>query len=109
LEEYIVRKIIITALAILVGSTVPSVAQTYRSEARESRQEYRIYRGAARGELTPQELRQIERQQRRIDRSQVRATRDGYISPKERRRIERQQDRASRNIYRKNNNGRYID
>ncbi|TDK37528.1 hypothetical protein E2F50_11800 [Rhizobium deserti] len=103
------KKIVIAALAVIVGSAMPSVAQTYRSEARESRQEYRIYRGAARGDLTPQELRQIERQQRHIDRSQSRATRDGYISPKERRRIERQQDRASRNIYRKNNNGRYID
>jgi Tfp pilus assembly protein FimT len=100
------RKIIISALAVLIASALPSFAQTYRSEARESRQEYRIYRGAARGELTPQELRKIERQQHRIDRNQRRAARDGYISPRERRRIEQQQDRASRNIYRKSTNGR---
>lgn len=100
------KKIIISALALLVASAVPSFSQTYRSEARESRQEQRIYRGAVRGELTPQELRNIQRQQRRIDRNQTRAARDGYISPSERRRIERQQDRASRNIYRKSTNGR---
>ncbi|CDZ28564.1 hypothetical protein [Neorhizobium galegae] len=102
------KKIIITALALLVASAVPSLAQTYRSEARENRQEYRIYRGMARGELTPRELRNLARQQHRIDRAQSRAGRDGYISYRERQRIERMQDRASRNIYRKSNNGRDI-
>ena len=102
------KKIIITALALLVASAVPSFAQTYRSEARENRQEYRIYRGMARGELTPRELRNLSRQQYRIDRAQSRAGRDGYISYRERQRIERMQDRASRNIYRKSNNGRDI-
>lgn len=102
------KKIIISALALLVVSAVPSFAQTYRSEARENRHEYRIYRGIARGELTPQELRNITRQQHRIDRAQWRASRDGYISHRERRKIERLQDRASRNIYRKTHNGRGI-
>ncbi|HEV7415645.1 MAG TPA: hypothetical protein VGN98_05785 [Tianweitania sediminis] len=102
------KKVILGALALVIASAVPSLAQTYRTEAREVRQEHRILRGAVRGDLTRQELRQIERQQRRIDRSQWRAARDGYISPRERRRIERQQDRASRNIARKTHNGRYV-
>ena len=100
------KKIIVSARSILVGSRVPGLAQTYRSEGREYRQEYRIYRGMARGELTPQELRNLSRQQQRIDRAQWRASRDGYVSYRERQRIERMQDRASRNIYRKSNNGR---
>ena len=100
------KKIIITTLALVVASALPSFAQTYRSEARENRQEYRIYRGMARGELTPQELRNIARQQQRIDRAQNRAARDGVVTVRERREIERRQDNASRNIYRKSNNGR---
>ena len=102
------KKIILSALAIVVASAIPSFAQTYRSDGREYRQEYRIYRGMARGELTPQELRNLSRQQYRIDRAQRRASRDGYISYSERQRIERMQDRASRNIYRKSHNGRDI-
>lgn len=102
------KKIILTAVAVLMASSMPSLAQHHRAEAREYRQEHRIVRGAVRGELTPQELRQIQRQQRRIDRSQHRAARDGYISASERRRLERQQNRASRNIYRKTHNGRTI-
>lgn len=100
------RKIIIGALALVMVSAVPSFAQTYRSEARENRQEYRIYRGMARGELTPREMRKIARQQHRIDRAQSRAARDGYVSRRERQKLERMQDRASRNIYRKTNNRR---
>ncbi|NSZ10117.1 MULTISPECIES: hypothetical protein [Agrobacterium] len=102
------RKIIISALALLTVSfaALPVQAQTWRSEARESRQEYRIHRSARRGELTPREYRQLQRQQHRIDRAQRRAARDGYVSRRERREIQRMQDRASRNIYRKSHNGR---
>ncbi|KQQ38106.1 hypothetical protein ASG19_03280 [Rhizobium sp. Leaf306] len=102
------KKIAITTLALVMASAfaVPSFAQTYRSESRENRQENRIYRGAVTGKLTPQELRNIARQQNRIDRAQNRAARDGVITPRERREIERRQNNASRNIYRKNNNGR---
>ena len=102
------KKMIIAAVAIVMASTVPGLAQTYRSEAREHRQDHRILRGVTQGEITAREYRNIQRQQSRIDRAQRRATRDGYVTQSERRRIERMQDRASRNIYRKSNNGRYV-
>ncbi len=103
------KKIILSALALLTISfaAVPAAqAQTWRSEARESRQEYRIHRNARRGDLTPREYRQLQRQQHRIDRAKRHAGRDGYVSPRERRQIERMQNRASKNIYRKSNNHR---
>jgi hypothetical protein len=100
------KKIIVTALALVMASSVPALSQTYRTEGREYHQDGRILRGAVRGQLTPQELRNLSRQQNRIDHSQRRAARDGYITPAERYRLERQQDRASRNIYRKTHNGR---
>lgn len=102
------KKIIVSALALLTVSfaALPSQAQTWRSETRESRQDHRIQRNAHQGHLTPREYRQLKRQQHRIDRAQHRAARDGYVSPRERRQIERMQDRASRNIHRKSHNGR---
>jgi hypothetical protein len=100
------KKIVISALALVMASAIPSLAQTYRAEGRENQQERRIMRGAVQGELTPQEMRNIQRQQNRIDRAQNRAARDGVITARERREIERRQDNASRNIQRKNNNGR---
>ncbi|MBS9719748.1 hypothetical protein JYU29_03495 [Tianweitania sp. BSSL-BM11] len=100
------KKIVLSAVAVLIASTMPGLAQTHHTQSREYRQGHRIERGIARGELTPRELRQIQRQQRRIDRSQHRAARDGYITPAERRRLERQQNRASRNIHRKTHNNR---
>lgn len=103
------KKIIISALALLTvtfAAAPMAQAQSWRSEARESRQEYRIHRSARRGDLTPREYRQLQRQQHRIDRAKRHAARDGYVSPRERRQIERMQNRASKNIYRKSNNGR---
>lgn len=99
------KKILISAIALVMASSVPVFAQTHRAEARENRQEYRIHRSLRQGELTPREARQLSRQQQRIDRAQARASRDGHISRQERRRIEQMQDRASRNINRKSNNG----
>lgn len=103
------KKIIIGAIAAVIAIAIPtfSQAQTYRSEAREHRQEHRIYRGAVRGELSPHEARRLAQQQRRIDRAKQRAGRDGYVTRNERHRVERMQDRASRNIYRKTHNDRY--
>jgi len=49
------KKIIISALALVMASSVPVFAQTYRSEAREYRQEQRIHRALRQGELTPRE------------------------------------------------------
>ncbi|MBE7183322.1 MAG: hypothetical protein INR68_02805 [Methylobacterium mesophilicum] len=104
------KRFIVGALALAMASTfaVPSFAQTYRSEARESRQDYRIHRQLRRGELTPREYRNLKRQQYRVDRAQRRASRDGVITWRERQRIDRMQNRASRNIYRKSHNGRYV-
>ncbi|MNE13576.1 hypothetical protein D3C80_1064160 [compost metagenome] len=104
------KKIVIGAMALMMAATIPTLsqAQTYRSEAREHRQDYRIYRGAVRGELTPGELRQIQRQQNRIDRFKARTARDGYVTRGERRKIDQMQDRASRNIYRKTHNNRSV-
>lgn len=100
------KKMILAAVALVIASSVPTLAQTARSEIRENRQEHRIGRALVQGKLTPQETRKLVRQQNRIDRTKARASRDGYVSTRERRKVERMQDRANRNIYRKANNNR---
>jgi len=101
------KPLIFSAAALfLAASALPSAAQTWRTERREDNQQQRIWRGGLKGELTPREMRNLARQQQRIDRAQRRAAADGVITPRERRELERMQDRASRNIYRKKNNQR---
>lgn len=103
------KTILIGAVALaMTAAALPAAAQGSRSENREVRQDYRIYRGVTRGEITPREARRLERQQNRVDRTQRRAARDGVITWEEQRRIERQQDRASRNIHRKSHNNRIM-
>lgn len=104
------KKTLIAAVAgILALTTVPSMAQTYRSDARQYRQQERIERGYHHGRVTPREARRLERQQRRIDRVEQRARyyNNGHIDPRSARKIERMQDRANRNIVRANRNGVY--
>lgn len=100
------KRIVLSAIALTMAATLPALAQSPRSEAREYRQDGRIYHALRRGEITPREYRNLTRQQSRIDRAQYRASRDGVVTREERRRIERKQDRASRNIYRKAHNQR---
>ena len=79
---------------------------TPRIERREWRQEQRIRQGWQSGELRRGERARLRAGQRRIDRMEWRAARDGRFSGMERRRIDRAQDRQSRRIYRLKHNRR---
>ncbi len=97
------KKTVILALTgILVATSMPAMAQTYRSDERQWRQDNRIERGIRTGRITPREAARLDRQQRRIDRVErrARAYNNGYIDPRSARKIERMQDRANRNIHR---------
>ena len=77
-----------------------------RVERREHLQSMRIHDGIRRGELDPREARMLERGQRRIERAEDRAERDGRITPRERWHLSRMQDRQSARINRARHNGR---
>jgi hypothetical protein len=97
------KKTVILALSgILVATSMPAMAQTYRSDVRQYRQHERIERGLHTGRITPKEARRLARQQHRIERVERRARyyNNGYVDPRSARKIERMQDRANRNIYR---------
>lgn len=97
------KLMLIVGLVALVSLT--SMAQTPVINGREASQRVRIHHGRASGEITRTEARHLNRQQRRIHRSERWAKADGHVSPREKARITRKQNRASRNIRRAGHNG----
>ncbi|MCB0855787.1 MAG: hypothetical protein KDD63_26380 [Bacteroidetes bacterium] len=96
-------KIKISILALFLAfATTGLMAQTATPKVTKTQvnQQKRIIHGAKNGELTKQEARQLERQQRRINRTKKVAKADGTVTPKEKMVINRRQKRASKNIYR---------
>jgi hypothetical protein len=64
----------------------PQINQQERSlsiDQRQARQEQRIQRGVARGDITQREARMLWRQQREIDRAEADARADGRINRRE--------------------------
>ena len=101
---------VLAAVVFVIGFSIVTNAQTYRRNhninARETRQERRIYQGVASGELTQREALRLDREQDRVDRieNRYRRTGDG-LSPRERQRLERDLNRTSRDIYRQKHDG----
>jgi hypothetical protein len=101
---------VLAAVVFVIGFSVVTNAQTYRRShninAREARQERRIYQGVASGELTQREALRLDREEDRIDRIEARYRRTGDgLSPRERERLERDLNRSSRDIYRQKHDG----
>jgi len=68
--------------------------------ARERRQQARIWQGAQSGELTRREFMGLERMESRIEADEARARADGRFTLQERARINHELNAASRRIYR---------
>ena len=96
--------IFLAATAVIVMNV--TVADARPIELREHRQEMRIHQGLRRGDLTRMEARRLQRGERRLDRAEAFAWRDGRLSPGERHRLNRMLDRQSRRIHRLRHNGR---
>src|SRR5215813_13339890 len=96
---------ILAAMIFAIGFSIVANAQGYRRNhninAREARQQRRIDQGIVSGELTNNEIRRLEREQERIERTEDRYRESGGgLSPRERLRLERDLNRSSRDIYR---------
>jgi hypothetical protein len=93
------------------GQPVPQVTGEYASPSsghwarRQQRQEERMQQGLASGQLTPQEARRLQHEQRRIQGAEGRMRADGNLSPRERTRLNTMQQRSSQDIYRLRHNG----
>jgi hypothetical protein len=95
-------KMLFTAVFGLAALAAAMPAEA-RINQRQDRQQQRIFRGIASGELTARETYRLARQQGRIAGYEARSRADGPgLTGRERYRLERMQDRASRSIYRRN-------
>lgn len=96
--------LIFAALLIVAGLSVETNAQ-YRQRhninAREARQQRRIYQGVRSGSLNRRETYRLERQQVNLRRTEARYRRSGSgLSWRERQNLQRRENRTSRSIYR---------
>lgn len=104
------RYIKATALMLLIASTVagaasnPAEAYKYGVNARQQRQQNRIYNGVANGSLNRREAARLERQQYALNQREARL-RQGGLTPTERYKLESQQNRLSQNIYGQKHDG----
>ena len=103
--------IAILAAALLVA--VPALAQTPGSarritatENRDTREETRIDKGVADGQINANEAAHLNDQQARIDTAQTRLAADGNFSRRDYAKVDYRQDRANRSIFRARNNRR---
>ncbi|MEP6646212.1 MAG: hypothetical protein ABJC12_03920 [Saprospiraceae bacterium] len=97
------RIIILGAIVLGTLSTVAAQTATPVITSTQIEQQGQITTGQMNGELTKQETRRLERQQRRIARHKHDAKSDGKVTRREARKIRKEQMEADRNIYRKTN------
>ena len=94
----------LTCLVISFGLALPalSVAEpTTRKHGkhRGRHQEKRIHEGVRSGELTKDEAKELQSEQRGIRQQRREALKDGKLTPEERKQLEEARDKASENIY----------
>lgn len=94
-------KTLVTALAVLVGTTAFASATINN---RQARQNYRIWQGVASGEVGYWEYKRLQRGQQRVQRLENIVKRDGVVTPFERSVIRAYQNQQSRRIWRLKHN-----
>jgi hypothetical protein len=96
--------IVVAAIAALfVVDASAQTSSTPRTDGRQATQKARIKTGEASGQLTDKEGRKLERGQKKVQRQENRAKRDGKVTAKERARLEKTQDKQSADITRQKN------
>jgi hypothetical protein len=80
--------------------------QRHSINARDARQQNRINKGVADGQITPRGAAAADARQAHIDNEEgrMRAADNGHLTAQDRHTIARQQNRASQNIYDRNHN-----
>lgn len=81
-------------------------ARRWGVNARENRQQNRIYNGVANGSLTQHEAARLGKQQIKLARREARMRQSGNgLTNNERAKLERQENRTSRSIYNQKHDG----
>ena len=103
--------IIAASLVIVPASTLVAQNTTYDQRhsvnARDSRQQARINKGVADGQITPKGAAAAESHQAHLnaEQSNMRAADNGHLTAQDRHKVARQQDRTSQRLYDRNHNG----
>ena len=94
--------------ALLLGGVSNVLAQTNEVNQRERNQQERIGQGVESGSLTAGETAHLEKQEAGINKEvrQDRKANGGSLTPQEHRQVNRQQNRESARIYRDKHNGK---
>lgn len=92
---------LILSLAVLL-----SAQQAASIRNQQVNQKNRIRQGVKSGELTRHETKVLIKEQRKIQKTKVRAAGDGIITKREKAKISSMQKAASKDIYRKKHNNR---
>jgi hypothetical protein len=95
--------------AALVGTAVAQEAPKNTINQRQKNQQKRIAEGVEDGSLTPAETARLEKQEAAIHREvkTERQANGGTLTPQERRQVRRQQNRESKRIYRQKHDGQH--
>lgn len=88
--------------------STPAPQKQSRVGRRQENQQDRIAQGVKSGQLTAGETANLEHKEAKVNREvrSDRKANGGMLTPQERRQVNRQQNRLSRNIYRDKHNGR---
>lgn len=100
LKTFFVAASLAVAAAGAFAQAASSPAGTPGIDQRQARQEQRIDKGIASGELNKRETRRLEREQALINKAEDKAKADGTVTKTERRRLHNMQNHASRDIRR---------
>jgi Ni/Co efflux regulator RcnB len=99
----LVSYVVAAISAIFVTDAAAQTSSTPRTDGRQATQKARVKTGEMSGQVTEQEKRKLDRGQKKVQRKENRAMRDGKVTPKERARLEKAQDKQSAEITKQKN------
>lgn len=91
---------LLTGGIFLAGVGFAGAQSTPRIDQRQEKQDKRIDKGVASGQLNQKEATRLEKGQVHVEKMEDRALKDGKMTQQEKRRIEHAQDQQSKRIHR---------
>ncbi|MFH1263517.1 MAG: hypothetical protein V1495_08790 [Pseudomonadota bacterium] len=89
----------LVVIAVIGLATVATAQPAKHARHRQVRQQERIHQGVKSGELTPEEVRKLEQEQRLVRQAKRAARLDGVVTPEEKQKIHQMQEKTSKDIY----------
>lgn len=106
LKSLVIAACLVSIPASSVFAQQPTYDQRHSVDARDARQQARINKGVADGQITPKGAAAANAHQAHLngEQSNMRAADGGHLTIQDRHKLARQQDRTSRRLYNRNHN-----